>query len=1059
MRKILETFVKYPFYANLVVGVVLLAGFFSYVNMKKAFFPERPTRMIYVSVAYPGASPKEMEEGIAVRIEEAIRGIPGIKEMSSSSSENFCRVSIETTGEFDIDVTLQEVKNAVDGITSMPVDAERPIVFKNRSTTPAIRLGLSGDADLMTLKKLAYKIEDDFLASGKMSQISISGFPSTEISVEISEENLLRYGLTLGDVSGAISRNNRDVSGGEIRNDDYTLIIRARNRTLDPTDLGNIVIRTQENGKIVRIHDVATVRYQFQDIPQGTWINGLPGISISINKLITEDLEEISQYVNNYADEFNQTHKNAEILVTFDFLTMLKSRLHLLIKNGAMGLFLVILLLALFLSFRMSLWVAFGIPISFFAMFVVANMSGVTINMISLFGMILVVGILVDDGIVIGENIFTHFEKGKPPMRAAIDGAMEVIPAVITSVTTTIIAFFPLLLVTGRMEFLYEMAFVVVISLFFSLFEAFFVLPAHIGTPHILKRKRENVNFGNRIRNRLEKSIYFIRDRVYGKSLRFVLNHRAIMFFVPVALIIISIGLFKGGIIKSTFFPNIPPDDFNINISFTPGEGEKQTYDYLVKFEQIVWDVNEELKREYSDTSNFVNYTFLSMGSSFDGQETGSHAGHVSVNLRNLEGSPVSSFDIANKVREKIGNVPEIDRLSVAGRNRWGKPVSISLMGNELNSLKNARDMLIAELEQMPDLTEVMDNNPPGAQEIRLKLKPQAYILGLDQSSILTQVRNGFFGAQSQRIQQGKDEVRIWVRYPRTDREQFGQLEMVKIQTAKGSFPLSELVDYDIERGPVSIQHYNGKREIRVEADLVDPDHPVVELLELIKRDILPKVLAQYPGIRYEFQGQQKFASETQDSLMKYFIPAFFLIAIVIMIQFRSFGQALIIMALIPLGFLGAAWGHMIHGIPVSMLSVWGMVALSGVIVNDSVVFLQKYNSLLLEGLKVKEAVFQAGLARFRPIVLTTLTTTFGLFPIVLETSRQAQFLIPMALALAYGVLFGTFFILIFFPIIIMFLNDLRVFWHWVWYGEKTDRESVEKAIINRKRELRLKEQ
>ncbi|MBN2167245.1 MAG: efflux RND transporter permease subunit [Marinilabiliaceae bacterium] len=1058
MRKLLETFVKYPFYANLIVGVFILAGVFSYLNMKKAFFPERPTRMIYVSVTYPGASPKEMEEGIAVRVEEAVRGIPGIKEMTSSSSENSCQVAIETTGEYDIDETLQEIKNAVDGITSMPVDAERPIVYKRRSVTPAIRLGLSGNVDLMELKKIAYQIEDDFLASGLMSQISLSGFPATEISVEVSEESLLRYGLKMSDISQAISNNNKDVSGGEIRNDDYTLIVRARSRTLDPFLLGNIVIRSNVNGKLVKISDVATVRYQFYDTPTGTWINGNPGISISINKLITEDLEAISDFVNDYATKFNKSYSNARLDVTFDFLDILLLRLKLLMNNGFIGLILVVVVLALFLSFRLSLWVAWGIPSSFLAMFVVANFYGITINMVSLFGMILVVGILVDDGIVIAENIFTHFERGKNPMRAAIDGTMEVLPAVITSVTTTIVAFIPVLLITGNLEFLFEMAFVVVISLAFSLVEAFFVLPAHIGTPHILKRKSNHKSFGNKVRDRLEQFMFFIREKTYGRVLRFVLKHRVIALFVPMAMLIITFGWLKGGIIKTTFFPNIPPDDFNVNIAFTPGEGEKQTYEYLLKFEKLVWEVNDELKSDYADTANFINFTFLSMGNSFDGQERGSHAGHIAVNLRNLEGSEISSFEIANRVREKIGKVPEIDRLSIAGRNRWGKPVSISLLGDDMDYLKKARDLLITELKKMPDLTEVMDNNPLGAQEIRLKLKPRAYILGLDQATILNQVRNGFFGAQSQRIQQGKDEVRIWVRYPKSNREQLGQLEDMKIKTASGLYPLRELVSYEIERGPVSISHYNGKREIRVEADLVEPDMPVVQILEVVEKTILPKVMAQYPGVRYEFQGQQKVAAESGSSMLKFFIPAFIIISVIIMIQFSSFGQALIVMGLIPLGYMSAAFGHMLHGIPLSIFSICGMVALSGVIVNDSVVFLQKYNSLLLEGFKVKDAVLEAGLSRFRPIVLTTLTTTIGLFPIVLETSRQAQFLIPMALALAYGVLFGTFFILIFFPVAILFLNDLRVWWYWVWNGKKIGKEQIEKVIRNRQRELKLDE-
>ncbi|NPA36720.1 MAG: efflux RND transporter permease subunit [Chlorobi bacterium] len=1054
MRKIIETFVKYPFYANLIVIVVLGAGIASFLSMKKSFLPERKSRFITVSVAYPGASPKEMEEGITVRVEEAIRGIPGIKEINSTSSENISRVQIETTGEYDIDLTLQEVKNAIDGITSMPTGAERPIVFKQRSITPALRLGLSGSADLMTLKEMAYHIEDDFLSSGLISQIKLTGFPATEISIEVSEENLLRYGLTLNDVSKAVSSANRDLSGGEIRNDDYMVIIRVRNRSVNPNDISNIVVRGDKEGGMVKIGDIAKVKVQFQDVPDFTLLNGQPAISISVNKLITEDLEKISKYVNKYIRDFNQKYNNATLYVTFDYSDMLHSRLDLLYKNGFFGLILVIIILALFLSFRLSLWVAWGIPSAFLAMFVVANLYGITINMISLFGMILVVGILVDDGIVIAENIFSHFEKGKTPMKAAVDGTMEVLPAVITSVLTTIIAFTPLLFVQGRMEMMFEMAFVVIFSLIFSLFEAFFVLPAHIGTPHVLKRSTDAVNFGNRIRNYLENGVSYVRDH-YGTFLKKVIQYRYIVFFIPLTLTLITIGLFKGGFISTTFFPNIPPDNFDVNIAFTPGEGEKQTLEALYDFEKKVWEVNDDLKKEYNDTSDFIIYTFLSLGSSFNGEETGSHAGHISVLLRNLEGSPVSSFDIANRVRKKIGKVPEVDKISVAGTSHWGSPISISLLGANLNELSKARDMLMSEMKEMPAITEVKDNNPLGAQEVRLKLKPKAYFLGLDDFTVLNQVRNGFFGSQAQRLQHGKDELRVWVRYPRSDRRELGQLERMKIKTPKGEYPLAEIADFHIERGPVNIHRYNMKREIRIEADVINPDEPVPPLLNYIESNILPKIKAHYPGVRFVYQGQQKNAAESQSSMLHYFIPAFILMTIVIMIHFRSFGQGMIILSMIPLAYMGAMWGHMFHGIPISILSAFGMVALSGVTVNDAVVFLQKYNRLLaVDNMKVKDAVLHAGLARFRPIVLTTLTTTIGLFPIIFEKSRQAQFLIPMAMALAYGVFFGTIFILTVFPVTILFLNDIRVWMRYLFTGVKPTREEVEKANIYKKRKI-----
>ncbi|GAO30503.1 efflux RND transporter permease subunit [Geofilum rubicundum] len=1054
MRKLIETFVRYPFYANLFIVVIVISGVYGFLELKKSFFPQRESRNIYVTVSYPGASPKEMEEGITVRIEQAIRGLVGIKEINSNSRENFARVSIETTGEYDIDEVLQEVKNAVDGISSMPVDAERPIVYKQRSTTPAIRLGLYGSADLMRLKTLAQRIEDDFLQSGLMSQISIGGFPALEIAVEIEEEVLLRHGLTHTDISNAISRNNRDVSGGELRSDEQYLIIRYRSRTVHPDEIANYVVMADPNGKTIRISDLGKVFLQFSETPSGAWLNGERALYLSVNKLITEDLEAISNYVNQYADEFNEKHADAELIVTFDFLDLLNSRLHLLYRNGGMGLLLVVIILAFFLSFRLSLWVAWGIPSSFLGMFVLASMYGVTINMISLFGMILVIGILVDDGIVVAENIFSHFEKGKSPRRAAVDGTLEVLPAVITSVTTTIIAFVPLMLIQGNMEMMGEMAFVVVFSLAFSLIEASLVLPAHIGSPHILQRRNDAVNFGNRFRNRLERYIFWMRDRFYGRILAFILRHRHIALVVPLVLILITAGLFGGGFISSTFFPNIPPDSFNVNVAFTPGEGEKQTHDYLSRFEKTVWEVNEQLMEEHKDTANFVDYTYLVMGSSFDGLENGTHAGHISVSLRNLEGSDISAFDIATRVREAIGRVPAADKFSVAGRNRWGKPISISLMGENLEELDQARDFLLSALEDIPELTDIVDNEAPGAQEVRLELKPKAHYLGLDMYVIMNQVRNAFFGAQSQRLQQGKDEIRVWVRYPPDDREHIGQLETMKIKTPQGEFPLSELVTYTLERGPVAIARFNGKREMRIDADLVDPYEPVPDILEEVSNTIMPQLQAQYPGVTYLYQGQQKSAAESQNEIAKYFIPAFGLIMIIIMFHFRSFGQGAIVLMMVPLGWIGAVWGHGLHGIPLSMLSVWGMVAVSGVIVNDAVVFLQKYNQFLEESYSVADAAFKAGLARFRPIVLTTLTTTLGLYPIILETSRQAQFLIPMAMALAYGILFGTGFILLFFPVVIMALNDVRLLLKWLVKGKRPSREEVETVNVFKNRTI-----
>ncbi len=1052
IKKLVITFVKYPFYANLIIAILLLAGLYGLSSMKKSFFPERSTTEIIVSVVYPGASPQEMEEGVTMRVEEAIRGIVGIKYVNSTSSENFASVTITTTGDYDIDETLMEVKNAVDGITSLPVDAERPIVFKRRNTTNALFMGLTGDVDLLTLKKYADEIELDLYNSGVMSQINVSGYPALEISVEATEEDLLRHNLTFSDLSLAIALNNRDISAGMIRSDEEEILIRSRNKEYDPDAIGDIILRADPNGRFLRIRDVAEIKMKFADVSFAGFQNGKQNISFQIFKLAEEDLSEISSFMEEYIEEFNNTHDQVQLEVTYSFLDMLGQRLNLLYRNGGVGLLLVLIALGLFLNLRLSFWVAWGIPASFLGMFIIAPIYGITINMISLFGMILVVGILVDDGIVIAENIYTHYERGKSARRAAVDGTMEVLPAVTTSVVTTMIAFSPLLFLQGRMEMMFEMAFVVIFSLLFSLAEAFFVLPAHVGSKWVLRRNNTESRW-MKVRRVLDRAMEFLKFRMYAPTLRFVLKWKYIMLVTPIALIILTVGLFSGGLIKSTFFPAIPFDFFNVNIAFTPGSGEKQTHEYLMRFEDAMWELNEEIKEDYNYPEGVLNYTFLNLGNAFNGQETGAHSGSIFVLLKNLEDAPLSSFEIVELLRQKIGPVPEAEKFTVEGIATFGTPVSISLLGKDLDELQQARDFMMREMSNIKILKDINDNNAIGKREVQLELKPKAYFLGLTHNDITNQVRQGFFGGQAQRLQIGKDEVRVWVRYPKQDRLNLGQMESMKIKTPMGGeYPLSELATYEIRRGPVNIQRYNMSREVRIDANLVDPYAPVPPILEEIKTNIVPRMQEQFHGVEVEYQGQSRDSDEAMEDLSKYFTIAFAIIILLIMIHFKSFSQGMIILMMIPLGWLGAVWGHGVEGFPVSMLSAWGMVALSGVIINDAVVFLSKYNSLIREGKMVLDAVYEAGLARFRAIVLTTITTTVGLYPIILENSFQAQFLIPMAISLAYGVMIGTAFILVLFPVLILVLNDIRKGLYFLWNGKEKSPEALEPANVYAKR-------
>ena len=1060
MRKIVERFVEYPIYANLIILVITLAGIFAYTSMRKSFFPEVESRIISISVYYPGASPMEMEEGVTSRIEEAVRGLIGIKEITSTSVENSSRVSIETTGEYNINEVLMEVKNAVDGVSSLPSAAERPIVAKQRSRARALSLTLvpaeGTDVDLMTLKSYAQRVEEDFFNSGVMSQISISGFPQPEISVEINEEELLRYELTFDDIIRAIQANNQDVSGGQIKSDEEELLIRLRSRSTDPNKIGNIIIMGQPDGGYLRIRDVAEVKKKFADTADKSWVNGKEAVTISVEKLPEEDLESMTQFARDYLEDFNSKNMGVELEMSRAYLDILDSRLNMLTRNGLMGFVLVIICLSMFLSLRLSLWVSWGIPFSFLAMFIFAYFYGITINMYSLMGMILVIGILVDDGIVVAENIYLHFERGKSPMRAAVDGTMEVYPAVLTSVTTTIIAFTPLMFLAGTtMEIMIHLAVVVIASLGFSLVEAFFILPAHLGNHGVLSRRSlENKTRG--IKRFFEGFIVWLRERIYHHMLEWLIHWRHAVISIPIALVLITAGLYFGGHIKNTYYPIVDFDRFEVNVAFTPGDGERQTIEMLRRFEKAVWEVNEDLKVQLGEYEDIIERVQSNVGSAFDHQEDGSHAGSVRVYPRDLEGLAIAGFDIANMVREKIGPVPEALKYTVGGHNRFGSPVSVGLMSHNLAELEEATDFLMKRLDEIPQLKDINENVALGKQEIRLDLKPKAYFLGLDESSIARQVRQGFYGGQAQRLQEGRDELRVWVRYPREDRLTLGQMEKMKIKTASGVYPLIELAGYHMERGPVAINRYNGNREVRVEADLVDPYASVPEIIGQIEHEIMPDLQSRHAGIRYIYHGQQRFSSEALAKVYKYFGVAFIVIVLILILHFKSINQTIIIIMMIPLSMLGVFWGHGIHDKPLSLISLWGMVALTGVVINDAIVFLAKYDGLLREGLKVKEAVIEAGKVRLRPIILTSITTTVGLFPIILQKSVQAQFLIPMAISLAYGVFFGTIFILVFFPVLIMLLNDFRVYSRKLWTGVKPEREDVEIAIIYQRKKLQF---
>ncbi|MBT6650393.1 MAG: efflux RND transporter permease subunit [Flavobacteriales bacterium] len=1039
MRKLIAYFIKYPIYANAIIIITAIVGFLSLTMMPHSFFPELPPNKVYVNVSYPGASPEEIEEGITTRIEESLNGIEGVEEVTSTSSENFSAVTIEVYEGFEIDDVLTDVKNSVDAIYSFPSGAEKPTVQKQKSRgmggmgNMVGYYALNGPDDLWKLKEKADKIEQDLLNDDEISQIQVIGYAPIIISVEIDEASLLRHNINFDAISTAIKLSNIDISGGSIKTQKDEIIIRSNNRNTNTAGVENIVIFSDRNGDIVRLKDIAKVALEFSDIPMKTFVNGERSISFLIKKTPEEDIKKIANSLEKYIAEFNAENPEFEIITLFQFADMLDQRIETLSNNLFIGLFLVVIILGLFLSFRLSSWVAFGIPFSFIGMISFGLLYGMTINMISLFGMILVVGILVDDGIVIAENIYKHFEKGKTPMKAALDGTMEVVTPVLTSVLTTVFAFSTLLFVGGQMEMMQEMAFSVIAALLFSLVEAFLVLPSHLASRAVLTENTDS-RIG-KIKKVVESKVVQLRNWYTKVNTFFVKNYRKHV-WTPMAIIVIVVIMLATGVIRWTFFPSVPFNEVKIEFAYTPGEREFRTEKFLWYIDGIIQVYHQELIEEYNDTL-FTDVS-LTVGFTENLGVSGSHVG--SLRLAIEENELISTIDISNEIQRRIhpDSLAVMEKISVGGFQQFGKAVSISLQSEDDDELKNAVNWLKERISSINMVKEVMDNGGVGNREIHIKLKEKAYALGLNEATVMKQIRQGFFGEEVQRLIVGRDEVKIWLRYPESDRNNIEDLNKVKIKTMGGEmYPLESIANYEYKRGRVKINHINGAKEIRVDANLYNAEFSGDVNAE-IEREYLGLMRNKFPKVSYKVMGQAEEAADSGKRLGIAFLISIILIVLTIALNFKSFYQARLILMVVPIGIFSAILGHGIIGKPFSIMSVWGVIALIGILVNDAVVMLDKYNRNIAEGMNMNDAVISAGTSRFRAIILTTITTFVGLFPLILEKSFQAQFLIPMAISVAFGVLFGTIILLLYFPSLILYFNDMRRARWWLWIGGDT---------------------
>jgi multidrug efflux pump subunit AcrB len=914
---------------------------------------------------------------------------------------------------------------------------EPPVIYKQEGRTFAISYALSGNVELNVLTRFAQKIESDLLAIEGLSKVSLSGFPEQEVEVALREDDLRAYGLTFDQVSRAVANANLEVTGGKVRGEEEELIIRANTKGYYADEFRDIVVKTTPDGKVVRLSDVSMVRDVWAESPNKNYLNGESTVIIEVNNTIEEDILHVVEKTKTYMNQFNAENDVVQASLVRDGSSTLNERIDILMENGILGFILVLGFLALFLHIRLAFWVALSIPIAFMGMFIVGANSDVSINVISLFGMILVIGILVDDGIVIGENIYKLYEEGMPPLKAAVEGTMQVFPAVFSAVVTTCVAFSTFFFLDGRLgDFAPDMAFVVIATLSFSLIEGAFILPAHVAHSRALSKDATK----NKIERVFDNIMSFLRDKTYAPFLRFILHNWVFALSFPIALFLITIGGIKGGFIKLTFFPFIEQDFISVNIEMPSGTHENVTEKYLKQIQEATWAVNDSISALRTDGKEIVENVMIKVG-------PGTNVGSVNIRLLGTEERQMKSFIINNAIRNKVGDIYEAENVTFGISTPFGKPISVSLLGNNLEELEEAKSELITEMKEIEALKDITDSDKKGPREVKIKLKDKAYLLGLSMRDVVTQIRQGFFGQEVQRLQRGLDEVKVWVRYDLSDRSSLDRLEQMRIRTSNGmEVPFTEIADYEIERGILAINHLEGRREVRIEAEMGDPTASSAEIMNHVSDNVIPAILAKYPSLSVAYEGQSKEQQKMARS-GKTVIPIILLIMLaVIILTFRSFSQAVLVFICIPFALIGVGWGHFIHGHAISLLSMFGIIALIGVMVNDSLVFISRFNELMKKYKNFDRAVYEAGLSRFRPIVLTSVTTVAGLAPLIFETSFQAQFLVPMAISVAYGMLVATYITLVVLPVFLVMLNRIKTYGLYLWEGKKPAYEIVEPA-------------
>jgi HAE1 family hydrophobic/amphiphilic exporter-1 len=1059
MRAIGKWSVEHRVSVNLIMLFLFVAGTYTVLNMKREMFPQFSLDMIDVGVTYPGASPEEVEEGIVVKIEEQLKSLEDIKTMYGTALEGHGSVTLELKAGTDIKEKLDEVKTQVDLIDSFPEEAEDPVSIEIKNNDPAIYLAIYGDVDERLLRETAEKIRDDLVETEHISLASLVGVREYEISVEVSEESLRRFNLSFDQVAAAVKSGSLDLPGGKIKTRGGEFLVRAKGKLYTGEEFERIPVVTREDGTIIRLADVADVVDGFEDTDRKARFNGKPAALVVVRRTDSQDTIAISETVKAYIEE-NRGRLPSGITLGywFDMAEMVQDRINLLFWNGLQGIVLVFLVLAMFLSLGLAFWVALGIPISFMGAFLILNHFGASINMLSLFGFIMTLGILVDDAIIVGENVYTHFQMGKSPRQAVIDGVAQIGGPVIMAVTTTIVAFAPLMFIAGIMgKFIAIMPQAVICILAFSLIEAFVILPAHLD--HGLAPLQSNSSrlfkilffplvgimwvvkelscFHKPVQQKIEALLTVFIDTVYTPVLKYCVKNRYFTIAVGMGILIISIGLMRGGHVPFVFFPKTDSNWIISEIIYPLGTPFELTEETIKKIENGAFALNAHFRDRVEGGKDLIVNNFSQVGiiprRDWKPGVYGGHCGEAWIEIVPAGMRPdISAPEVTAKWRELTGDILGAEQLtfSIIGGGPGGNPIEIQLIGNDLEQLQHAADDLKEEIAEYPGTFDITDNFRPGKMEKRIHIKEGAKSLGISMADIATQIRQAYYGDEVLKIQRGKDDIKVMVRYSQEERETEASIDELRIRTRDGrQIPLNQVAELEMVRGYSTIQRVDRERIITVISDINEEEANARQIVEDLKLNYLNQLTTKYPGITYDLEGQAKRTQESLESLGIGFALAAMIMFLLLASQFRSYIQPVIIMMAIPFGLIGAVIGHLVMGLSITMISIFGIVALSGIVVNDSLILIDFINSKTRSGVQVFDAIVEAGQNRFRPVLLTSVTTVAGLFPLLLETSFQAQFLIPMAVSISFGLMAATLLTLLFVPAIYHAVHDLvRVF-------------------------------